>query len=592
MEEDPLLPSTSQSGDFHLGSDESRSLWQPPASSKKRYRVGASLENLGNTCFLNVILQCITHTVPLVQKLRSSNHAIPCSGDEEFCTFCALRDHVNEAINKSGSVLIPERFRDNLRKISPDFEPGQQEDAHEFLRCLLNSLHNCSLDPISNNQLFYLEQDSIVKQVFGGRLRSQLRCVECGHCSDTYEPFLDLSLEIDDIDTVDDALMSFTKVEKIDDPETKFTCDGCQSQVLMEKQLKLDKAPDVLALQLKRFKNDGVSIYKIYKPVEYPSELDLKPFLSSPHEEVPLNYDLYGVVEHRGSFNFGHYVCVIRSSATEWHQLNDRQVASISKNNALNQQAYILFYIKRGLTPWFSSLLDLKELSSSPTSVLERTDREPSTSFGEGEGSCSTETPEKDECSPCTSTSVPAEAERCHVAAYSRVTDAPQDKDADKIDAGKPLKQPAGESVSDQLVTVVFQSEQLEDEEDNLIPQVQGRPEGSVGRPAPPAINLDKALKRLLRSVHGSRRRRILDCLAKQDEEQCRRSLNSRCNPNGKRRRQIDCLCPNTDHCAPSMQGAAQPANASTSCLTLSPRSLMFSDDSEPDFEFGSKMTN
>jgi ubiquitin C-terminal hydrolase len=68
----------------------------------------------------------------------------------------------------------------------------------------------------------------------------------------------------------------------MEDPDIKFTCKGCRTQVMkMEKQLKLHKPPQVLALHLKRFKNDGVSIEKIDKFVDYPIELDLSPFLSS-----------------------------------------------------------------------------------------------------------------------------------------------------------------------------------------------------------------------------------------------------------------------------------------------------------------------
>lgn len=71
-------------------------------------------------------------------------------------------------------------------------------------------------------------------------------------------------------------------MEAIEDPDVKFTCDGCKTHVTkMEKQLKLHEPPQVLALHLKRFKNDGMSIEKIDKFVQYPIELDLNPFLSS-----------------------------------------------------------------------------------------------------------------------------------------------------------------------------------------------------------------------------------------------------------------------------------------------------------------------
>nr|GFC37227.1 ubiquitin carboxyl-terminal hydrolase 20-like [Tanacetum cinerariifolium]GFD05290.1 ubiquitin carboxyl-terminal hydrolase 20-like [Tanacetum cinerariifolium] len=49
--------------------------------------------------------------------------------------------------------------------------------------------------------------------------------------SDTYEPSVDLSLEIDSLST---ALESFTKVERIEDEEMKFTCDQCMEKVSLD----------------------------------------------------------------------------------------------------------------------------------------------------------------------------------------------------------------------------------------------------------------------------------------------------------------------------------------------------------------------
>nr|XP_051228739.1 uncharacterized protein LOC127346223 [Lolium perenne] len=83
-----------------------------------------------------------------------------------------------------------------------------------------------------------------------------------------------------------------------------------------------------------------------------------------------LKYDLYGVVKHSGLPNFGHYMCTIRSSPTSWHLMNDSLVDSITETSALNQEAYLLFYVRQGMFPWFSSFL--QEANSSADSATKR----------------------------------------------------------------------------------------------------------------------------------------------------------------------------------------------------------------------------
>lgn len=343
--------------------------------------VGAGLVNLGNTCFLNAVLQCFTHTVPLVQGLRSCNHAMPChSFYEGFCVLCTLRDHIELSLASSGRAIMPLKLVDNLNNISSSLQRYQQEDAHEFLQCLLDRLDSFYL--MNQDKGSHSPDDNLVKHVFGGYLISKLRCCNCGHISDTYEPLIDLSLEIEDVDTLPCALESFTKVEKIEDPEMKFTCDNCKEEVSVEKQLLLDQVPLVAAFHLKRFKTDGTYVEKIDKHVEFPLELDLLPYTKEREDDnVELKYELYAIVEHTGfSSTSGHYFSYIRSSPDTWHRLDDSKVTSVPEDYVLHQEAYILFYARQG-TPWFSSLmqtqkpcLDPNTSGNSPKSVLDNVD--------------------------------------------------------------------------------------------------------------------------------------------------------------------------------------------------------------------------
>ncbi|KAF8379074.1 hypothetical protein HHK36_028501 [Tetracentron sinense] len=383
--------------------EEPNSLFSPNSyGESKPSMIGAGLANLGNTCFLNAVLQCFTHTVPFVQGLRSSNHATPCDrGSEGFCVFCALRDHIELSLSSSGGIISPFKLVDNMSYLSSSFSRFEQEDAHEFLQCLLDRLDSSCLDSNSKDRCLSSQDDSFVKQIFGGRLRSQLRCCNCGHCSDTFEPLIDLSLEIEDVDTLPSALKSFTKVEKIEDPEAKFTCENCKEEVSVEKQLMLDQAPSVATFHLKRFKNDGSYVEKIDKYIKYPLELDLQPYTSSSqNNDVDLKYELYAVVVHNGLSSWsGHYVCFIRSSPDTWYRLDDSKVKRVGEEFVLSQEAYILFYARQG-SPWFSSLMerqklcvDSDSLNTSPKSVLD--DMETMcTSFPRGGSICNSEVKE------------------------------------------------------------------------------------------------------------------------------------------------------------------------------------------------------
>ncbi|XP_042439618.1 ubiquitin carboxyl-terminal hydrolase 21-like [Zingiber officinale] len=534
------------------------SFFSPSPVCERTRLVGAGLKNLGNTCFLNAVLQCLTHTVPFVQKIRMTGHS-PCfrGANGDFCSLCALKQHINSCLLLPGFVISPVNFAENLSKISPYFQLGQQEDAHEFFQSLLDRIHSCCLVSKSEDWKSSLDKDSFVTQVFGGRLRSQLRCCGCGHLSNSFEPHLDLSLEIDNVDSVVNALASFTRLEKIDDSEIKLNCNGCKSQVKMEKQLKLDLAPEVLALHLKRFKNVGNTCYKIYDSVEFPLELDLSSFLSCPVDEVQCKYNLSTVLVHIGSPYSGHYYCFVRSSPSTWYQIDDHKVTRVSEAYVLEQEAYVLFYVKKGTSCWFSNFMDTKKKhieddmnGTSPISVLNGHERYLSSptnsedcfsslrespdgliSFGSSNNVSLVGHIETNPVVPNCGNAEKILSDKfvTHLTLQSKMKG---EENSVGGDDRPPIKS-AGWSMSVQDLDDLSEDEITEDEKDDLPPAEECKaaneqtyqPVGNQTAPEPMKddTQVNKAFNRLIRGMPKSRRSGILACLASQHESSRKR---------------------------------------------------------------------
>ncbi|PWA53488.1 ubiquitin specific protease domain protein [Artemisia annua] len=307
-------------------------------------RIGAGLENLGNTCFLNSVLQCLTYTEPLAAYLQSGKHQVTCR-KSGFCALCAIQKHVSRALQSSGRSLAPKDLVSNLRCISRTFRNSRQEDAHEYMVNLLESMHKCCLPNGVPSESETAYDRSLVHKIFGGRLRSQVKCMQCNHCSNKYDPFLDLSLEILRADNLYKAFANFTAKEQLDGGAKQYQCQQCKQKVKALKQLTIHKAPNVLTVHLKRF-GSHMSGQKIDKKIQFGSTLDLKPFVTGPCDG-DLKYTLYGVLVHAGwSTHSGHYYCFVRTSSGMWYSLDDNRVYQVSEKKVFEQKAYMLFYFK------------------------------------------------------------------------------------------------------------------------------------------------------------------------------------------------------------------------------------------------------
>lgn len=210
----------------------------------------------------------------------------------------------------------------------------------------MDAIHESSLAATHPKPSHEVALTSFIYRIFGGRTRSQIKCSQCSYESNTYEPFLNLSLEVTRASTVDRALEKFTEGEVLDGAN-KYRCSRQNSPVRAVKRMTVESPPNILVLQLKRFEYMH-SGRKIDKRVEYGTSLDMAPYMSQRPATGRLVYDLYAVLVHSGhSLHSGHYVAYVKGASGNWFCCDDHHVAPVGERHVLAQKAYILFYIKR-----------------------------------------------------------------------------------------------------------------------------------------------------------------------------------------------------------------------------------------------------
>ncbi|CAM0951751.1 unnamed protein product [Alopecurus aequalis] len=303
------------------------------------------LHNLGNSCYANVVIQCLAFTRPLTAYLLEGLHSKNCS-KKEWCFFCEFERLIMEG-KRGQSPLSPTGILSHLRDIGSSFGPGKEEDAHEFLRYAIDTMQSAGTKEANKDGVHKLSEETTLMQLmFGGYLRSKIKCTKCGVSSEQRERILDLTVEIDGaINTLEDALHRFTSKEVLDG-DNRYHCIRCKSYERAKKMLTISEAPNILTIALKRYQSGMFG--KINKVIRFPEYLNLSSYMSTTDDYSPV-YGLYAVVVHRDVNNAafsGHYVCYVKDSQGKWHEMDDSQVKPVSLEIVRSKCAYMLLYAR------------------------------------------------------------------------------------------------------------------------------------------------------------------------------------------------------------------------------------------------------
>ncbi|KAF3794141.1 Ubiquitin carboxyl-terminal hydrolase 2 [Nymphaea thermarum] len=197
--------------------DEQPEIHENSVSECKEGRLGdgyavKGLINLGNTCFFNSVMQNLLALDTLREYFMNVNMSNigPVSSAmkklyHETCVNGIDKEHRESSFgSRISGTINPKSLFNCICSKAPQFRGYQQQDSHELLRYLLDGLNSEDLlmkksggnEAEGEDTKRSDSTETFVDRIFGGQLSSTVSCLECGHSSVVYEPFLDLSLPV------------------------------------------------------------------------------------------------------------------------------------------------------------------------------------------------------------------------------------------------------------------------------------------------------------------------------------------------------------------------------------------------------------
>lgn len=327
------------------------------------------LANLGNTCFMNSTIQCISHSYEFTQLLKNKKESTYNNNKEAL--ILSEWNKLRDLMWSENCTISPGGFLGAVHKLAKHkkkqiFTGFAQNDLPEFLLFLLDCFHEGLKREVTmkvngnaenaKDELavkcygmmknMYEKEYSEIVSLFYGIHVSQILDVSGVALSSSPEPFFMLNLPIPEkraTCSIEDCFDLYTETERLDG-DNQWYNEKTDEKQDVDKKISFFSLPELLVVDFKRFTH---RLRKNNMLISFPLEgLDLSKYVVG-YDRLSYKYDLYGVCNHSGSTMGGHYTAFVKSADGSWRHYNDRSVQQIPKEKIVSPKAYCLFYRKK-----------------------------------------------------------------------------------------------------------------------------------------------------------------------------------------------------------------------------------------------------
>ncbi|XP_047200785.1 ubiquitin carboxyl-terminal hydrolase 40 isoform X2 [Girardinichthys multiradiatus] len=302
-EEDEGFASASTKGRTAKGSEE-----PPPPRGRSNL---CGIRNQGGTCYLNSLLQTLLFTPEFREELFSLGpEELGCLEDKDK-PGAKVRVIPLELQKLFARLLLVDHQSACTTDLTHSFgwnssQGTNQHDVQELNRILFSALEH---------SLVGTSGSTLIQRLYHGTIVNSIVCKECGNVSQRKEDFLDLTVCVCGVSSLEEALWNMFVEEELFEGNNLYRCAQCSRLVTAAKSAKLKQLPLFMTMSLLRFSFDFTKCerYKETGRYSFPLTIDLRPFCEQTDaEDSDFTYELFSVIIHKGGCYGGHYHVYIK----------------------------------------------------------------------------------------------------------------------------------------------------------------------------------------------------------------------------------------------------------------------------------------